>query len=64
MIARLIETIELRKMISSDLCQVIDIEKKSYDFPWSEVVIKDCLMNNYDCFVAGKNNIFGSQVND
>ena len=58
MIARLIETIEIRKMTNDDLRQVIDIEKKSYDFPWSEAVIKDCLVNNYDCYVAGQDNIF------
>ncbi len=62
MIARLIETIEIRKMTNDDLRQVIDIENKSYDFPWSEAVIKDCLVNNYDCYVAGQDNIFGYMI--
>ena len=56
MIARLIDTIELREMTNNDLQQAIAIEKKSYDFPWSDEVIKDCLVNKYDCYVAGNDN--------
>ena len=62
MIARLIDTIQLRKMTKNDLYQVIAIEKQSYDFPWSDVVIKDCLFNKYDCYVAGDKNIYGYMI--
>lgn len=62
MIARLIDTIQLRKMTKNDLYQVIAIEKQSYDFPWSDVVIKDCLFNKYDCYVAGDKNILGYMI--
>ena len=62
MIARLIDTIELREMTNNDLQQVIAIEKRSYDFPWSDVVIKDCLVNKYDCYVAGNDNILGYMI--
>ena len=62
MIARLIDTIELRGMTNNDLDQVIAIEGKSYDFPWSDVVIKDCLMNKYACYVAGNDSILGYMI--
>ena len=62
MIARLIDTIELREMTNNDLQQAIAIEKKSYDFPWSDEVIKDCLVNKYDCYVAGNDNILGYMI--
>ncbi len=62
MIARLIDTIEIRKMMDYDLHKVIAIERKSYDFPWSDVVIKDCLTNKYDCYVAGNDSILGYMI--
>ena len=62
MIARLIDTIELREMTNNDLQQVITIEKKSYDFPWSDIVIRDCLANKYNCYVAGNDNILGYMI--
>tara|TARA_B100000212_G_C27247274_1_gene478590 strand:- start:81 stop:545 length:465 start_codon:yes stop_codon:yes gene_type:complete len=62
MIARLIDTIKLRKMTKNDLNQVIAIEKKSYDFAWSDAVLKDCLFNKYDCYVAGDDNILGYMI--
>ena len=52
MAARLIDTIEIRRMKSMDLADVVAIETTSYDFPWSEKILKDCILQNYDCYVA------------
>ena len=62
MIARLIDTVELRKMTINDLLQVISIERRSYDYPWSDVVIKDCLVHKYDCYIAGNGSILGYMI--
>jgi [ribosomal protein S18]-alanine N-acetyltransferase len=38
-------------MIHSDLPLVSDIERRSYDFPWSHGVFRDCLLAGYHCTV-------------
>ena len=34
-----------------DLALVSDIERRSYDFPWSHGVFRDCLLAGYQCMV-------------
>ncbi len=34
-----------------DLSMVSDIERRSYDFPWSHGVFRDCLLAGYHCMV-------------
>ena len=41
--------VELRKMLPGDLPQVSDIERRSYDYPWSHGVFRDCLLAGYTC---------------
>ena len=41
----------LRTMIHDDLPLVSDIERRSYDFPWSHGVFRDCLLAGYICTV-------------
>ncbi|MFQ5633915.1 MAG: ribosomal protein S18-alanine N-acetyltransferase [Gammaproteobacteria bacterium] len=38
-------------MIHDDLPLVSDIERRSYDFPWSHGVFRDCLLAGYNCVV-------------
>lgn len=38
-------------MVHDDLPQVSDIERRSYDFPWSHGVFRDCLLAGYSCIV-------------
>lgn len=38
-------------MAHDDLPQVSDIERRSYDFPWSHGVFRDCLLAGYGCYV-------------
>lgn len=37
----------IRPMQAADLPAVMEIEKQSYDFPWSEGIFRDCLANSY-----------------
>lgn len=39
----------VRTMSHEDLQQVSDIERRSYDFPWSHGVFRDCLLAGYQC---------------
>lgn len=41
----------LRTMTHEDLSLVSDIERRSYEFPWSHGVFRDCLLAGYQCIV-------------
>lgn len=52
MISRIEEVpIQIRRMNHSDLPLVSDIERRSYEFPWSHGVFRDCLLAGYYCTV-------------
>lgn len=52
MISRIEEIpVRTRRMSHSDLPLVSDIERRSYDFPWSHGVFRDCLLAGYYCTV-------------
>jgi ribosomal-protein-alanine N-acetyltransferase len=38
-------------MTHEDIAQVSDIERRSYEFPWSHGVFRDCLLAGYHCIV-------------
>ena len=42
---------QLRTMVRDDLALVSDIERRSYEFPWSHGVFRDCLLAGYSCIV-------------
>lgn len=43
---------EVRNMLHEDLQQVSDIERRSYGYPWSHGVFRDCLLAGYTCVVV------------
>jgi len=43
--------VHIRRMIHDDLPLVSDIERRSYEFPWSHGVFRDCLLAGYHCTV-------------
>ena len=47
----------IRAMTHEDLAQVSDIERRSYDFPWSHGVFRDCLLAGYQCVVLEREEI-------
>ena len=44
-------SVTVRPMRHEDLGHVSDIERRSYDFPWSHGVFRDCLLAGYQCVV-------------
>jgi [ribosomal protein S18]-alanine N-acetyltransferase len=42
----------VRAMRDADVAEVIDIERASYQFPWTEGIFHDCLRVSYLCRVA------------
>lgn len=52
MISRIQEIpVGVRNMTHDDLASVSDIERLSYEFPWSHGVFRDCLLAGYSCIV-------------
>lgn len=52
MISRIEEVpTSVRSMSHDDLAMVSDIERRSYEFPWSHGVFRDCLLAGYACIV-------------
>ncbi len=41
--------VSIRDMHHDDLTMVSDIERRSYEFPWSHGVFRDCLLAGYQC---------------
>jgi len=48
--------VSIRIMRHEDLAHVSDIERRSYDFPWSHGVFRDCLLAGYQCVVLERDN--------
>lgn len=42
----------LAPMHESQLDQVMDIEKRAYEFPWSDGIFRDCLKSGYSMWVV------------
>ncbi|MGB1581101.1 MAG: ribosomal protein S18-alanine N-acetyltransferase [Nevskiales bacterium] len=44
----------VRPMTADDLPQVLDIEKVSYNYPWSRGIFEDCMRMGYHCQVMSE----------
>ena len=44
----------VREMNYDDLSMVSDIERRSYEFPWSHGVFRDCLLAGYQCIALNR----------
>jgi len=48
---------EIRLMVHEDIVQVSDIERHSYEYPWSHGVFRDCLLAGYNCIVIERDHV-------
>ena len=44
----------IRPMTHEDMSLVSDIERRSYEYPWSHGVFRDCLLAGYTCVVLDR----------
>ncbi len=51
------DLMRLRKMRSSDLPEVMAIERANYQFPWEEDIFRDCFKANYNCWVCEEQDV-------
>lgn len=49
--------VHIRTMSHDDLSSVSDIERRSYEFPWSHGVFRDCLLAGYSCIVVERDDL-------
>lgn len=49
--------LNIRPMQPEDLPEVIDIERRSYPFPWTRSIFGDCLHAGYSCWVCGRGGV-------
>ncbi len=45
------DALNIRPMGDDDIAGVLEIENRSYDFPWSATIFSDCLRVGYCCWV-------------
>ena len=62
MSAKLSQFIEYRDIKMIDLDNIYDMECQSYTFPWTRNILKDCIINRYDAYLATYNNIVAGYV--
>lgn len=48
---------QIRTMVRDDLALVSDIERRSYEFPWSHGVFRDCLLAGYNCVIIERGEV-------
>jgi ribosomal-protein-alanine N-acetyltransferase len=54
---------DFRTMAETDIANIMAIEEKSYDFPWTEGIFRDCLRVGYYCqVIASSDEIAGYGV--
>jgi ribosomal-protein-alanine N-acetyltransferase len=57
------DLMRLRRMTTADLPSVIAIERKNYQFPWTEDIFRDCFKARYSCWVCEElDNILGYSI--
>ena len=49
--------LDFRPMHEEDIDQVLEIERRSYPYPWTRLIFHDCLHAGYSCWVSGRRGI-------
>lgn len=44
--------LDFRPLQKGDLAAVIEIERRSYPYPWTETIFSDCMHAGYSCWVC------------
>ena len=49
--------LDFRPMQSADITEVMEIERRSYPYPWTRLIFSDCLYAGYSCWVCERQGI-------
>jgi ribosomal-protein-alanine N-acetyltransferase len=49
--------LDFRPMQSADLTEIMEIERRSYPYPWTRLIFSDCLHAGYSCRVCERQGI-------
>ena len=54
MVSKSESSAKIREMSHDDLPLILDIERRSYDFPWNHNIFHDCQSAGYNCIVLSQ----------
>lgn len=49
--------LDFRPMQTADLTEVMEIERRSYPYPWTRLIFSDCLHAGYSCWVCERQGV-------
>ena len=49
--------LDFRPMQSADITEIMEIERRSYPYPWTRLIFNDCLHAGYSCWVCERQGI-------
>lgn len=49
--------LDFRPMQSADITEIMEIERRSYPYPWTRLIFSDCLHAGYSCWVGERQGI-------
>ena len=49
--------LDFRPMQSADLTEIMEIEQRSYPYPWTRLIFSDCLHAGYSCWICERQGI-------
>ena len=49
--------LDFRPMQSADLTEIMEIERRSYPYPWTRLIFSDCLHAGYSCWICERQGI-------
>jgi ribosomal-protein-alanine N-acetyltransferase len=49
--------LDIRPMWTEDLPEILEIERRSYPYPWTQSIFGDCLQAGYSCWVGMRRNV-------
>ena len=49
--------LHFRPMLAADLEEIMEIERRSYPFPWTRLIFNDCLRAGYCCWVCERQGV-------
>ena len=52
--------LNFRPMREADLPEIMEIERKCYQHPWSATIFSDCMHAGYSCWVCGRGGVIDS----
>ena len=54
--------LDFRALSASDIVDILEIEERAYEFPWSENIFRDCIKSDYLCYAISMHQNFSGYL--